>query len=512
MCKIVKTCRQEIHGLNSSQENQIKKALTFKNPAYANAKRFSKSKYISIPPYLTYYEKVGNTLNVPIGIDLRKVLNVPFIPSTDRRIRSQVSFPAFILKKLRRDQKKAEKAYLEGVRYSVNPKCLIQLPTGKGKSILALHIAYLLKQKTLILVHKDDLVEGWTKDIKFCFGEQIEVGLIKAKKRKIGPQFTIATVQTLNRMKEDELNSYVKQFGFVVQDECHHVGLNIFNIIDKFHAKYKLGLTATPKRTDGLNFVFDLFFGGLCYTHEVTEDDEDICGVEVRVLDSPFDYTPFVYKNQVFNYSDFKEEDLPRKIKFVSDIPYEDRPRIPYLNIDDCAVKDKKTKIMVCKKIIEHYRENHSILALFTQKEHVNLYYRYLKRYIPENQIMLYYGDSKEKSADMMNKAENKEVLVTLATYAKATEGTNVKAWEVEFLVSSVNNEKNVEQATGRIRRRKKGKLSPVIVYDVRYSSCYSLGSHYKLREKTYRNLKYTIVDSKAPKSGRKKPMFTRGY
>jgi hypothetical protein len=107
-----------------------------------------------------------------------------------------------------------------------------------------------------------------------------------------------------------------------------------------------------------------------------------------------------------------------------------------------------------------------------------------------------------------MKKAENKEVLVTLATYAKATEGTNVKSWEVEFLVSSLNNEKNVEQATGRIRRRKEGKLNPVLVYDVRYNKCYSLRSHYSTRQKTYTRLKYIIQsDNKGSKS-----MFTRGY
>ena len=121
---------------------------------------------------------------------------------------------------------------------------------------------------------------------------------------------------------------------------------------------------------------------------------------------------------------------------------------------------------------------------------------------------MLYYGDSKEKSEDMMKKAENKEVLVTLATYAKATEGTNVKSWEVEFLVSSVNNEKNVEQATGRVRRRKEGKLNPVIVYDVRYSDCYSLSGHYNTRYSVYRRLKYNIVDPKV----KRKQMFSRGY
>ena len=166
-------------------------------------------------------------------------------------------------------------------------------------------------------------------------------------------------------------------------------------------------------------------------------------------------------------------------------------------------------QILVCKKIMEEYRAGHSIIALFTQKEHINSYYRHLCRYIPKDQIMLYYGDSKEKSENMMTKAENKEVLVTLATYAKATEGTNVKSWEVEFLVSSSNNSKNVEQATGRIRRRKEGKLNPVKVYDINYADCYSLSGHLSTRLSTYRRLKYTVTGIKEKKS---RGMFSRGY
>ena len=125
---------------------------------------------------------------------------------------------------------------------------------------------------------------------------------------------------------------------------------------------------------------------------------------------------------------------------------------------------------------------------------------------------MLYYGDSKEKSDVMMKKAESKEVLVTLATYAKAVEGTNVKSWEVEFLVSSLNNEKNVEQAVGRIRRRKDGKIDPAIVYDVRYGDCYSLKSHYKNRFSVYKRLKFTIFDKNSELTPRNRGMFTRGY
>lgn len=517
--QIVKTNQQEIHGLTQEQRNKVKDSLTFDNPAYKNAKRYGRSKYISIPPYLTYYTENSVSENgerkkvlcVPTGVDVRKILDVPVIQVEDRRNDVEVKYPKFLLD-LRADQAKAEEAYVDEITSKDCPRNIIQLPTGKGKSILALHLAQRLKQKTLILVHKDDLVVGWTKDIKLCFGDDIEVGLIKAKSRKVGKQITIATVQTLSRMSEEELSSYTNQFGLVVQDECHHVGLSIFNIIDKFNSKYKLGLSATPKRSDGLTFVFDIYLGGICYKHIVTEDDEDICSVEVEVLDSNFEYTPFVHDNMVFNYFDFKEEELPEDLKFVAHMNHEDRPTIPYLTLDNEAVTSKKTKIMVCKKIIEHYRQGHSVIALFTQKEHINLYYKYLCRYIPEDQIMLYYGDSKEKSEDMMRKAENKEILVTLATYAKATEGTNVKSWEVEFLVSSLNNQKNVEQATGRIRRRKEGKLDPVKVYDIRYSKCYSLAGHYRTRLTTYRKLKYKIVDSKEVDKPKQRGMFSRGY
>ena len=514
---IVRTSRQEVYGLTPEQREKVKESLTYDNPAYKNAKRYGRSKYISIPPYLTYYDEYSvrvaegersKVLTCPIGVNLCEILKVPVIPIEDKRCDVQVKYPKFLLD-LRNDQIRAEKAYMQEVNYAVHPKNIIQLPTGKGKSILALHIAQKLKQRTLILVHKDDLVVGWQKDIKLCFGEEIEIGLIKAKNRRVGRQITIATVQTLSRMSEEELSSYTNQFGLVVQDECHHVGLNIFNIIDKFNSKYKLGLSATPKRSDGLNFVFDLYFGGLCYKHVITDDDEDICSVEVEVLKSPYKFRPFVHEGQVFNYYDFDPKELPDKIEFLDQMDYKERPTVPFLSIDDGAVSSSQTKILVCKKIMEEYRAGHSIIALFTQKEHINSYYRHLCRYIPKDQIMLYYGDSKEKSEDMMTKAENKEVLVTLATYAKATEGTNVKSWEVEFLVSSSNNSKNVEQATGRIRRRKEGKLNPVKVYDVNYADCYSLCSHLSTRLSTYRRLKYTVKGIKGEKS---RGMFSRGY
>lgn len=511
--------RFTLTGLNQDQIAKVKEALTFDNPAYEKAKKFSPYKYVAVSPYLNYYNEVSvrtengdrkKLLTVPSGVDICDILEMSNLLISDHRVTSPIKYPPFKLK-LRTDQKNAVGAYLWQVNNFASPKQIVSMLTGKGKTILALYLAATLGQKTLVLVHKDDLVVGWKADIEKCFGK-VNVGLIKAKSRKVGSLITIATVQTLSRMGSDELDTYTNQFGFVIQDECHHVGLNIFNIIDKFHAKYRLGLSATPFRSDGLNFVFDLFFGGVCYKQEAVENDEDICGVEVRVIDSGFRYRPFVYQGRVFNWHDYSADELPKNPQFLEDIPYNSRPRVTFQEIDNQAVLSSKTKIKVCKKVLEHYKQGHSCLLLFTQKEHINSYYRYLRLFVPEERLMLYYGDSKEKTELMIERAESKEVLITLATLAKTTEGTNVKAWEVCFLVSSMNDEKNVTQAVGRIRRRKEGKLNPVLLYDIRYT-VYSLKKHFNLRKSVYEKLKFKIVDTVVPnKEKRSGNVFSRGY
>lgn len=508
--EIIKTNRQVLLNLNSEQELKVKTSLTFDNPAYLSAKRYSRSRYISIPPYIEYYKKVSGGLSIPIGVDLKNLLDVhiPIKDVTDNRMIRNVEYPPFVLT-LREDQEKAKSAYLYSQKKEQYPKSLIQLPTGKGKTILALSIASTLKQRTLILVHKDDLVTGWQKDIELCFDGEVEPGLLKAKKRVMGKQITIATVQTLSRMNEEELESYLDRFGLVIQDECHHVGLNIFNIIDRFNSKYKLGLTATPTRGDGLDFVFDLFFGGIVFKSEYVAEDKDILPVEVILKESKAVYEPFLYDNQVFNKRDFSEEELPDRVELLSNIPYEDRPRVPFLVIDDCLVGSKKHMIGVCKDIIKEYREGHSCIAFFTQKEHIVLYYNYLKLFVSEETILLYYGDNKEKSEVLMEKAESRQCLITLATYAKATEGTNVKSWECGFLVSSVNSEKNVEQAVGRIRRRKEGKLDRAKLYDYRFSQSYSISSHGSKRDKVYRKLKFSVLSTNKK---RERSLFSRGF
>lgn len=502
---------QFITDITKEQVEVLKQELTFDNPAYKNALKYSRYKYTSIPKTLTYYHEssyeqggeIVPCIVVPIGVNVPEILGVDTRYS-DERFEIPVQFPEFKLE-LRDTQKEAMKAYFNA-HSTVKESSIVQLPTGKGKTVLALKIASVLNQKTLILVHKNDLVLGWQKDIEKAFDGKVKSGLIKAKSRKIGKEITIATVQTINRMSEQEKNSLYTSFGFVIVDECHHIGASTFNIIDEFDSRYKLGLSATPKRSDGLNQLFDLYLGGLCYKYDSASDDKDISSVKVIKRVSRANFLPFIYEGRIFNLSDFRKEELPSKLIMLEDIEYKKRPKIPHMLVDNFVVSNPKHLIMVCHDILENYKKGFSCVAFFTQKEHIVQYYNYLTNFIDKKNIVLYYGDSKESDEKLLEKAESKEALITLTTYSKATEGTNVKSWEVGFFVSPIKNDKNVEQAVGRIRRTKEGKLNPVLLYDYRFPSSYSLRNYGGERDKVYRNLHF-IFDREESHS-----LFNRGY
>jgi superfamily II DNA or RNA helicase len=502
---IVLEATKRIYGLEEEQKNFIMEQLTLANPKYLMAKQHSNNPNITVDKYVFCYTDKSTYLDVPVGY------NIPFEHSIeDKRKSVRVPYTYFKLD-LRETQQLAYEEYLKNT-----DKGVIVLPTGKGKSILGMYIAYKLRQKTLVIVHKDDLVDGWTQDSKICFGEKFKIGLIKASKRKVGKQITISTVQTLSRMGEKELQKYLNMFGLIIIDEAHHTPANTYHFINKANCRYKIGLTATDERDDGLRELLTYYIGDVSYRFISDENDEDIFPVEVFVEECPVKYVPLVVEQ--YNKDDelyYKLYD-PKKHKNlvpieITRVPHEERPRVFYHTIDNMAVTDMITMHKVCSLIKKEYVKNHSIVVFFTQKEHCRLYREFLIDMfcVREDKIQLYYGDAKESKAEMKIKAESKEVLITLATYSIATEGTNVKAWEVAFLVSSINNEKNTEQASGRIRRAKEGKINPVRLYDFRYPNVYTLDKHGFTRDRRYKKLKFKKVGSKLPIST---SLFTRGF
>lgn len=508
MINVILDAHKILTDFSDLEAEKIKNDLMILNPMYASAKKYSKWGSVStaIPKYLEYFEEYydndlrKNVLAVPIGF------NIPFEYETveDRRIENTVHYEPFRLT-LRDTQVEAYDAYIRNTENGI-----FSIPTGKGKSILGIYIAYKLRQKTLVIVHKDDLVTGWTNDIKLCF-DNINVGLYKAQKRILGEQFTIATIQTMSRMSEEDLEEFSSNFGLVIVDEQHHISSNIYSVLFSMKCAYKVGLSATPERSDGLEPVMHFHLGNFAYVYKTDSNDKDILPVEVitntaNVVFRPL-VKPIIRKDIVYEYVIASETDDVSKCIYIDEAPATKRPKIPHTYIDDLVVTDSQYKKLVCTDIIKEFNQNRSIIVFFRQKSHCRIWKDYLcSLNVPEDKIILYYGDMAVKKDVLLNRAENEKPLITLATYAIATEGTNVKQWEVAFLVSSMSDEKNTEQAVGRIRRSKEDKIAVARVYDYSLPKVYTMSRHFYSRLRRYRKLKFKIKNSESKK------LFGRGY
>lgn len=499
-----------LNGLSADEIVDVKEQLTFQNPEYLNVKRYSKWQYTRVPEFVTYYDVSGNSVLVPRGFKHSAVNR-----AENKTVMVQVPYPKFCLE-LRDTQREAAEAYFKH-NQTLDLNGIIQLPTGKGKTILGMYLACATQQRTLVIVHKDDLVTGWKNDVELCFGGKVKCGLIKAKKRDIGQQITIATIQTLNRLSTEELNNLTTKFGMIILDEMHHCPSSSYSVLQRFPARYLLGLTATPERADGLTHVMSLYFGGFAYRYKQPKGkkDEDILPVRVIKRECPVMCEPVCVKTtsnsgekyQVIYFHTSKDKKLSESEIKLSDVPYTKRPKVSYLSLDDYVVRNEQYLTQVCADICFEYKNKRSIVVFFTQKEHINIYFDRLIQTLGVDNVTKFYGDCKTNDLSLKI-AEEKKPHVTLATYAKGTEGTNVKQWEVAFLVSSINNEKNTEQVAGRIRRIKEGKINPVIIYDYAHPYVYSLRNHYETRKRRYKQLGFELPPEETAKRG----LFQRGF
>lgn len=133
---------------------------------------------------------------------------------------------------------------------------LIALPTGTGKTILFAALAHKLNRPTLIVAHRDELIQQ-ARDKLLMFWPDADVGICKAEVNEIEHQVVVASVQTISRPRRlEQLQG--RDFGLMIIDEAHHAvsgsytdvirGLGFMN---DDPGKLLIGVTATPWRLDG---------------------------------------------------------------------------------------------------------------------------------------------------------------------------------------------------------------------------------------------------------------------
>lgn len=311
MIKVHLSAVKLLTNMTNEEKEHIKEDLTYDNPQYESAKKHSRYGTGAIPPYITYYTDSKNGMIVPRGY----VVPFPHRIVEDKRVYHNITYPKLQIQ-LRDTQKDAVDSFINHYKNDREEHGVIILPTGKGKSILGLYLARKFSQRALIVVQKDDLVDGWKQDAKLVFGlRPNQVGLIKAKDFRIGKFITITTIQTLTKLPPEKIAQLHKVFGMVIVDEFHHSAAKIYDLINYFPARFKIGLTATAMRNDGLEGVLYLYFGQKAFEFIDTGYDEDILPVTVKIRNAPTVFEP--EREYRYNKRKRRPEPIPIPISTV---------------------------------------------------------------------------------------------------------------------------------------------------------------------------------------------------
>jgi superfamily II DNA or RNA helicase len=367
---------------------------------------------------------------------------------------------------LREEQKPIEEVYLKNA-YE-NGGGIISLRCGGGKTVLSLHIISVLKVKTLVVVHKDFLMTQWRDRIlEFLPGARI--GKIQQNTIDIEDKdIVLAMVQSLSMKEYDE--GTFDSFGLVVYDECHHLGAEVFQkSMAKVASKYSLGLSATPKRKDGLTKVFEWFIGPIVFSQKTKNKDY----AEVQLI--PFECEDISYNKIELNFR--REPCMPKMINNICN----------YL---------PRTQIIV--DLIKKYNQlGRTILILSDRRGHLQTLYDLLSDYSRG----FYVGGMKPNE---LRESQTKDIL--LATFSMASEGMDIPSLDTVILSSPKS---DVEQSVGRIFRKKAcdRKFHPLII-DIQ-DEFSSFEKQCQKRITFYRKMNFTLFKNDEEllkiKRGRKK-------
>ena len=142
---------------------------------------------------------------------------------------------------------------------------VVVLPTGAGKTHLALMGIDLWRRSTLVVAPTLDLVRQWYDRLRTAF--RTEVGIVGGGEHEVRA-LTVTTYDSAYIHMEHLGN----RFGLVVFDECHHLPGETYALAAKCClAPFRLGLTATPERPDGRDSLLGELIGPTVFRRDIVD-------------------------------------------------------------------------------------------------------------------------------------------------------------------------------------------------------------------------------------------------
>lgn len=336
---------------------------------------------------------------------------------------------------------------------------------GAGKTVMACKLIADRKVSTLVLVHRQPLLDQWKERISTFLDIPVkEIGTVSGAKKKMTGRVDIGMLQSITRM--DDLSEIVDKYSQIIIDECHHIPATSFEaILKQLPARYVLGLSATPYRKDGLEKIMFLQCGPI--RHELDPKQVSNLAKEVSIHETSWTFP----------------EELGRQP--------------PYHALIHHLVLDNTRNELIAKKVTASIEENRFPLLVSDRKDHLEILGQLILKMNPEAEQIVLEGtmSAKQRRLALSRMSELKiqgKKVILMATASLIGEGFDLPALDTLIFATPLSFEGRLIQYAGRIHREAENKLSAQIIDFVDSYSAVFL-KMYRARVITYRKMGYKI-------------------
>ena len=461
-----------LNQLSSKVLNHLRRIASFRNPEFYSKQALRLSTY-QTPRIISCADLTDDYLALPRGCDdavttLLKDKNVAY------RIEDKTNHGRVISVHFSGDLRKNQQEAVNAL--ATNNTGVLSATTAFGKTVAAIGLIAEHSVNTLILVHTKALLDQWVQRLEqFLVIDDVPViekgkhkknlspiGTLSSTGNKLHGIIDIALMQSC--ISDGEVKPFVKDYGLVIADECHHVSaVNFEQILKAVNARYVYGLTATPIRKDGHQPIIFMQCGPIRYNADAKAQMRD--QTFQRLLVPRF--TPF---------RPVSGEDLS------------------FTKVAQQLTEDEYRNLFIVKDVIEALKKGRSPIILTSRTAHVEILADLLKPHCPNVITLVGSESAKEKRQKMehLQSVPSSEPLIIVATGKYVGEGFDYARLDTLFLVSPVAWKGIVAQYAGRLHREFDGK-EDVQIYDyidIRVPVCESM---YHKRLKGYASIGYRI-------------------
>lgn len=468
----------DVLNLKPAIQNTIRRMAAFGNPIYYKNQAIGTTNFdISQWIYLGKNHLSGY-IEIPRGL-YEELLDHAQCAGIDYEVTDERQKGKYIDVSFRGELRDEQKPALEEmIKYDNG---ILHAATAFGKTVVCSAIIAQKKVNTLIILESSALIEQW-KDALEKFLEinealpeyKTRTGRVKIRKSLIGKLqgahdsmtgiVDIAMAGSL--CKKGEWHPMLEQYGMVIVDECHHAASEtIANVLKEVKARYLYGVTATPKRADGLEKINYMLLGPIRYSYTAKEKAK-AQGIE-----------HFVYPR-------FTRTVVPRG---TSDNMH---PNEAYELVRNNEVRDEQ----IISDVKECILGGRTPVVLSKYKDHSERLYERLKECADKVFLMTGNNSKKEhkKIREQLQLVDSKETLILVATGSLIGEGVDFPRLNTLIMATPVSFRSVVEQYAGRLNRDYDGKTN-VIVYDYVDSHIPMFDKMYAKRLKAYKQIGYEV-------------------